>query len=109
MASRRKQFQENIRFQVIKLVSENPEISTRQIAKKIGISNGFVKFENFWSNPNKSNYIYILTPKGLKEKYDLTFSFLELKKREYIELQEEIRKLEEETKFLNETKKISRV
>ena len=38
MASRRKETQENISFQIMKLVSENPKISTRQIAIKVGIS-----------------------------------------------------------------------
>ncbi len=112
MASRRKEQRENIRFKVIRLISENPDITTRQIAKEVGISNGsafyllnaliekgFVKFGNFFLSPNKEKYSYLLTRKGLKEKYDLTFSFLEYKKREFKELKEEIEILEQENKL----------
>ena len=54
--------------------------------------------ENFLSNPNKSQYAYLLTPKGIKEKTLLTYKFLEQKKREFKELRSEIMLLEEETK-----------
>ncbi len=119
MASQRKKNQENIRFQVIKFISENPEVSTRKVAKKIGISNGsayyvisaliekgFVKFGNFWSNPNKANYAYLLTPKGIREKYYLTSRFLERKKLEYKELEKEIKALERETNEFKKNKTI---
>ena len=109
MASRRKENQENVRFRVIRLLNENPEISTRQIAKKVGISNGaafymisalidkgFVKLENFLSNPRKGQYAYLLTPKGIREKSLLTYCFLERKRQEFKELQTEIKMLEEE-------------
>ena len=109
MASRRKEHQENVRFRVIRLLNENPEISTRQIAKSVGISNGaafymisalidkgFVKLENFLSNPSKGHYAYLLTPKGIREKSLLTYKFLERKREEFKELQTEIKMLEEE-------------
>ena len=109
MASRRKENQENVKFRVIRLLNENPEISTRQIAKKVGISNGaafyiisalidkgFVKLENFLSNPRKGQYAYLLTPKGIREKSLLTYYFLERKRQEFEELRTEIKTLEEE-------------
>ena len=109
MASRRKETQEDVRFRVIRLINETPKISTRQIAKKVGISNGaafymisalidkgFVKLENFLSNPRKGQYTYLLTPKGIREKSLLTYCFLERKRREFEELQTEIKTLEEE-------------
>ena len=109
MASRRKETQEDVRFRVIRLINENPEISTRQIAKKVGISNGaafymisalidkgFVKLENFLSNPRKGQYAYILTPRGIREKSLLTYCFLERKRQEFEELRTEIKTLEEE-------------
>ena len=114
MASRRKELVENTQFQIIRLISENPNISTRKIADKVGVSNGaafymlnsliekgFIKFENFLSNPNKKQYVYLLTPKGAKEKYRLTKSFLERKKIEYELLKKEIKALEKETNFSN--------
>lgn len=109
MASRRKENLEDVRFRVIRLINENPEISTRQIAKKVGISNGaafymisalidkgLVKLENFLSNPRKRRYAYILTPRGIREKSLLTYYFLERKRQEFEELRTEIETLEEE-------------
>ena len=109
MASRRKENQEDVKFRVIRLINETPKIATRQIAKKVGISNGaafymisalidkgFVKLENFLSNPRKGQYAYLLTPKGIREKSLLTYYFLERKRQEFEELRTEIKTLEEE-------------
>ena len=112
MASRRKEVFEDAKFQIMRLIYEDPTISTRKIASRIGISNGaafyilnslikkgFIKFDNFLSNPNKKKYLYILTPVGINEKYRLTLKFLERKKKEYEELKKEIIKLEKEKDF----------
>ena len=40
MSSKRESHQEEIRFRVLKLINENPKISTREIARLVGISNG---------------------------------------------------------------------
>lgn len=98
-----------MRLQVMRLLSENPERSTRDIADAVGISNGgayyvltaliekgFVKLENFKKNPRKGQYAYLLTPKGLREKSLLTHAFIERKRREYADLREEIEALERE-------------
>ena len=53
---------------------------------------GLVKIKNFKKNPKKSNYLYILTKKGLTEKTKLTIHFMERKMREYDELKKEITK-----------------
>ena len=53
---------------------------------------GLIKIENFKKNPNKINYIYILTPKGISEKTKLTVNFMKLKMKEYDELKKEISK-----------------
>ena len=59
MASRREEQQAEIRLKVMRLIAENPEMSSRQVADNVGISNGsayyvltalvakgFVKLEN---------------------------------------------------------------
>ena len=46
--------------------------------------------KNFSKNPNKLNYFYILTPKGLAEKTKLTLNFMKRKMKEYDELKKEI-------------------
>ena len=109
MASQRQQQQEETRFKVMRLLEENPSISTRQIAKMVGISNGtahycvtaliekgFVKLRNFTQSKTKANYIYQLTPRGIRAKATLTVSFLERKRQEYEDLRVEIERLESE-------------
>ena len=94
---------------VMRLLDEDPSISTREIAKKVGISNGaayycvtalvekgFVKLKNFTQSKNKANYIYELTPRGIRAKAALTVSFLERKRNEYEDLKLEIERLESE-------------
>ena len=109
MASQRGKQQEETHFRVMRLLDEDPSISTRDIAKKIGISNGaayycvtalvqkgFVKLKNFTQSKNKANYIYELTPRGIRAKAALTVSFLERKRNEYEDLKLEIERLESE-------------
>ena len=109
MASQREQQQEDTHFRVMRLLDEDPSISTREIAKKVGISNGaayycvtalvekgFVKLKNFTQSKNKANYIYELTPRGIRAKAALTVSFLERKRHEYEDLKLEIERLESE-------------
>ena len=117
MASRRDQVQEDARLRVMRLINENPELSSRQIAKKIGVSNGsayyilnalkekgFVKIGNFQKNPKKKQYIYLLTPEGIREKTTLTYRFIKRKREEFANLKDEITLLENETKGLLENK-----
>ena len=109
MASQREQQQQETNFRVMRLLDENPSISTREIAQKVGISNGaayycvtalvekgFVKLKNFTQSKTKANYIYELTPRGIRTKAALTVSFLERKKHEYEDLKLEIERLESE-------------
>ena len=109
MASQREQQQRETHFKVMRLLYENPSISTREIAQKVGISNGaahycvtalvdkgFVKLKNFTQSKTKGNYIYELTPRGFRAKAALTVSFLERKKHEYEDLKHEIERLESE-------------
>lgn len=93
----------------MRLISKNTEMSTRQLADEVGISNGsayyvlaalvergFVKLGNFKINPRKGQYAYLLTPKGFQEKSLLTHSFIKRKRQEFIDLKAEICALEEE-------------
>lgn len=114
LASRRDEQQAEIRLQVMRLIAQNPEMSTRQVADEVGISNGsayyvlaalvekgFAKLENFKRNPRKGQYAYLLTPKGIREKSILTHSFIERKRQEYADLKMEIEALEHEVGLLD--------
>ena len=54
------------------------------------IEKGLVKIQNFNKNPKKINYIYLLTPKGISLKTNLTISFMKRKMAEYDELKKEL-------------------
>ena len=107
MASRRKEHQEDAKFRVFQIINENPQMTTREIAKKVGISNGsayylltslidmgFIKLSNFKDSSQKIKYSYLLTPKGIREKSLVTNKFLVRKKQEYELLKKEISDLE---------------
>ena len=109
MASRREERQADVRLKVMRLISQNPKMSTRQVADKVRIYNGsayyvltalvekgYVKLGNFKKNPRKGQYAYLLTSKGIREKSLLTHSFIERKREEFEVLQAEIKALEEE-------------
>ena len=90
-------------FDVLRKVSKDPETTQREMASDLGFSlgklnyclkalkkKGLVKITNFKKNPNKLNYIYILTPKGISEKTKLTINFMKRKMKEYDELKKEL-------------------
>tara|TARA_B110000977_G_C11085360_1_gene494476 strand:- start:4173 stop:4559 length:387 start_codon:yes stop_codon:yes gene_type:complete len=121
LASRREEQQTEIRLKVMRLISQNPKMSTRQVADKVRISNGsayyvvtalvekgFVKLGNFNKNPRKGQYAYLLTPKGISEKSSLTHSFIERKREEFEVLRAEIKALEGEVGIAIEATKVPR-
>ena len=116
MSSRRKEHQEDAKVRVFQIINETPQMSTRKIAKVLGISNGsayylimalvakgFVKLENFKNSSSKRQYAYLLTPSGIREKSLLTHRFIERKRHEFEELRLEIEALEKEMSSVVET------
>ena len=112
MASQRKTMQAEVRLRVMRLISFDAEVSSRQVADAVGISSGsayyilaalvdkgFVKLSNFKKNPRKGSYAYILTPKGIREKSLLTVHFIKRKRQEFEDLRREIEALEHDAKF----------
>ena len=109
MASRRKEHQEDAKVRVFQLISSNSQMTSRELAQKLGVSNGsayyllislidkgFVKLGSFNNNPRKGQYVYLLTPKGIREKSLLTQRFIKRKRVEFETLREEIKALEEQ-------------
>jgi len=92
-------------FDVLRSIEKKPKSSQRELAGQLGFSlgklnyclralqgKGLVKIKNFQKHPNKINYIYVLTPKGIAEKTKLTLNFMRRKIKEYDELKKEIKK-----------------
>ena len=90
-------------FEVLRKIKRKPNSTQRELAEELGFSlgklnyclkalksKGLVKIENFTKNPNKINYIYVLTPKGISEKTKLTVNFMKRKMKEYDELKREL-------------------
>ncbi|WP_422671769.1 MarR family EPS-associated transcriptional regulator [Candidatus Methylopumilus planktonicus] len=103
MIKAQKTIDPDIHFRVLHILEENPHITQRAIAQKLGISLGGVNFclralveighikiNNFQKNSNKSAYLYLLTPTGISSKAILTTSFLKRKMDEYKALKMEI-------------------
>ena len=107
---------DEIAYKLLKLIEADPHLSQRDIAQKMGVSlgktnyclkalidKGFVKFQNFYNNKQKSNYIYFLTPQGIEEKAAVTYRFLQRKIKEYENIKVEIESLKNEAALAKET------
>lgn len=104
------------RYKLLRLLADNPKISQRQLARELGISlgktnycltamieKGLLKVQSFKNNQNKRAYLYLLTPGGIEEKTQVTFSFLRRKMAEYEALRDEIESLRHEVVNSTET------
>lgn len=109
MSARKNDLHEDMRFRLLRLLQDNPELSQRDLARALGVSTGgtyyalralidkgFIKAGNFTASSDKRRYAYILTPRGLTEKAALTGRFLRRKLQEHEALLAEIRSLQAE-------------
>jgi len=98
-----------ISYRLLKLLENNPNLTQRQMAEKMGLSlgkfnyclkelakKGIVKIERFTTSDRKAAYMYLLTPRGIEEKTRITANFLKRKMAEYEQLKKEIRELSQE-------------
>jgi len=96
------------KYQLLKSLEQDSNLTQRQLSKELGISLGkvnyclqsliqigLVKVNNFKNSKNKIQYSYLLTPKGIEEKTKLTIKFLKTKTEEYETLKKEVEKLNE--------------
>ena len=122
MASKREERQYEIHYKVIRLLKRHPSISSHDIVHGVGISNGaayycvtalikkgFVKVKNFSKLKTKADYLYGVTPLEMRGKAIFAVQFLKLKSCDYIQLKDEIERLENELglkdyNVLNETR-----
>jgi EPS-associated MarR family transcriptional regulator len=100
---------EEARLVILRLLNENPAISQRQLAERLGTSlgkthyllhalldAGMVKVRRFRQSDRKLAYAYVLTPRGLKERVQLAAAFLARKERQFEVLKKTIEMLRNE-------------
>ena len=97
---------EESQYKLLKLLEHNPRVSQRELAAELGVSlgkvnyclkalvdKGHVKARNFKNADNKSAYLYLLTPTGIKAKTRISVAYLQRKMEEYEALRSEIEEL----------------
>lgn len=102
-------FMDEHHLKLLKELSVDNTLSQRDLSKKLGLSlgkvnyvlnalldKGLVKAKRFKNSRSKLAYMYILTPKGITKKMDLTYHFLKQKIDEYDTLRTEIEELKRE-------------
>ena len=80
-------------FEILRKIQKKPDSTQRELASELGFSlgklnyclvalknKGLIKMQNFKKNPNKFNYVYSITPKGIALRTRLTISFMKKEK-----------------------------
>ncbi len=93
-------------LEILTNIEANPNLTQRQIAKKLGVSlgktnyliqalleKGLLKINNFRRSDNKLGYLYLLTPKGLETRRKLTTLYLQRKSEEFDKLKKELERI----------------
>ncbi|MFW6139546.1 MAG: MarR family EPS-associated transcriptional regulator [Spirochaetota bacterium] len=83
-------------YKIITVIEKHPEYTQRKIAQELGYSlgkvnyiiasladKGLIKWQRFMKSKHKAGYRYILTPRGIKAKYNITRAFIKKKMKEY--------------------------
>jgi EPS-associated MarR family transcriptional regulator len=109
MASKHSEQVEDLHFRVLKMLQQQPDLSQRELAAQLGVSNGklhycmkaliekgLVKLGNFAQSKHHLGYAYLLTPAGIKQKAGMASAFLKRKMSEYEALHAEIAALQAE-------------
>ena len=100
---------DELRYRLLNHLAAHPDASQRDLARELGVSvgkvnyclraliqKGLLKVSNFTNSHRKSAYLYVLTPRGIEEKINVTYQFLRCKIAEYDVLVKEIDRLREE-------------
>ena len=101
------EFENKIRFELLNLLSKNPELTQRQMQKQLEVSlgkvnkclsklaeKGWIKVDRFKKADNKPAYLYTITTAGYQEVINLNLQLLQTKISEYSEIKNEIDQLD---------------
>jgi len=105
----RRHLSDDLRYRLLKHLSEQPQASQRQLSEVLGVSvgslnycvnalieRGWVKVTNCRNSHHKLAYAYLLTPSGIEAKTRIAVRFLQRKLEEYEALAQEIAQLQSE-------------
>jgi MarR family transcriptional regulator, temperature-dependent positive regulator of motility len=105
---------EDAHYRLLRLLEQEPQLSQREIAERLGVSlgkvnycvralvdKGWIKMGNFYRSHNKQAYLYKLTPRGIMQKAGMAIRFLRRKEAEHQALLNEIEMLRKEVKNMN--------
>ncbi len=95
-----------IEFKIIKEIEIKPEHTQRSLAKTLNISlgkvnyilsglidEGLVRAKKLTNQPQKIKWNYILTPKGIKKKIQITKNYLSFRMKEFDTIKQEIQEI----------------
>ena len=93
----------DIELGILRKIKNQTDLNQRKLSNELGVSlgkinyclkelrtRGLVKIENFKIHNNKFSYIYIITPKGIKQKTKAIINFMKIKSKEYEELKNDL-------------------
>ena len=101
-----KLLEQDIRYRLFKILSDDPDLTQREIAQRMGISlgktnyciaefvkRGFITMQRFGESKTKFRYLYTLTPRGIEERGRLAIQFLRRKLQKYEQIKQQIQEL----------------
>ena len=102
-------FEQEVRYRILKILSTEPHISQREMARRMGISlgktnyvlsvlaeKGIIKIKRLKNAHQKIPYVYHLTSRGLEQKAKITARFLKRRLSEYEEIKSQIKEIASE-------------
>ena len=88
---------------ILRKIQNDKRVNQRVLSEQLNLSlgkvnyclkelkkRGLLKIKNFNSSKSKFCYIYILTPKGVKQKSKAIVNFMNIKMKEYEELKKDL-------------------
>jgi EPS-associated MarR family transcriptional regulator len=93
----------NDEFEVLRRIYKSSNTTQRNLSNQLGFSlgklnycvkklkqHGLIKIKRFQDSKNKLNYMYVLTPRGMKQRTKITIDYMKKKMDEYEELRKEL-------------------
>jgi len=90
-------------FEVLRKIYKSEKTTQRSLSSQLGFSlgkfnyclqklkeHGLIRVKRFKNSKNKLNYMYVLTPRGMRARTKLTINYMNQKMKEYDELKKEL-------------------